>query len=272
MIRPATEETLRALYALTGISASILDRDFHTVCFPPLSAPIPCAEIHRDPSTLGVCKACDVEHLTVARNTQEPLFYVCPFGVTEAIVPILRDDAPVGYLFASLGVEAGKEEEVARLAPAGRAEAVALQVAESKRRTREELTAAAEVLRVFADYLAGDDALAEGTRSIGELTKRYVKNHLAGTLSLREIARSLHCSTVTLTEHFRAECGTTVSAYVTKKRMERAEVLLLTTDDPLCAVAAAVGFSDVEYFSRTFRKFHGEPPARWRRKRRGESG
>ena len=49
-------------------------------------------------------------------------------------------------------------------------------------------------------------------------------------------------------------------------RMDLAEKLLLTTDKNLREVASTVGFADVEYFSRTFKKHHGESPAAWRRK------
>jgi AraC-like DNA-binding protein len=52
--------------------------------------------------------------------------------------------------------------------------------------------------------------------------------------------------------------------YVLKKRMALAERFLLDTDEPLRSVAEAVGFSDVEYFSRTFKRTHGLPPAAWR--------
>jgi AraC-like DNA-binding protein len=47
--------------------------------------------------------------------------------------------------------------------------------------------------------------------------------------------------------------------------MQLAEKLLLTTNKPLREIAALCGFSDVEYFSRTFKKHHSISPAAWRR-------
>ena len=92
-----------------------------------------------------------------------------------------------------------------------------------------------------------------------------MKKNLSSKITLNDIARALHCSTVTLTEHFKAEFGITIMEYVTKKRMELAERLLLTTDEPLREVAGLSGFSDVEYFSRTFKRFYGTSPAAWRK-------
>jgi AraC-like DNA-binding protein len=47
--------------------------------------------------------------------------------------------------------------------------------------------------------------------------------------------------------------------------MDLSEKLLLTTDARLGEIAQAVGFADVEYFSRTFKRFHGISPAAWRK-------
>ena len=101
--------------------------------------------------------------------------------------------------------------------------------------------------------------------------KYYVKNNLDRKITLSDIAWNLHCSTVTLTEHFKAEFGITIMEYVTKKRMELAEKLLLTTDEPLREIAAMSGYSDVEYFSRTFKKFYGTAPATWRKAQSSKS-
>jgi AraC-like DNA-binding protein len=123
------------------------------------------------------------------------------------------------------------------------------------------------MMKVLAEYIANDDTLLGDYESIGQLIKRYVKNNLARKLTLNEIARNLHCSTVTLTEHFKREFGITINEYITKKRMSLAEKLLLSTDKPLREVAALCGFPDVEYFSRTFKKFHDISPASWRREK-----
>jgi iron complex transport system substrate-binding protein len=43
-------------------------------------------------------------------------------------------------------------------------------------------------------------------------------------------------------------------------------VLLCTTEYPIKQIAEIVGFSDVYFFSRVFRKIRGEPPGRYRKK------
>ena len=268
MSRVNIEEVLHSFYTVSGMNISVLDRDFHTVFMIQSSDDTLCTEIHRDPKTIERCKASDIEKLSVVRRELKPMLYTCPFGLTEAIVPILRDDVPIGYLFAAMGIEKGREGDVLSKCPTCRAEKISLLIEKSCKRNGNELASFFGILKVLADYLASDTLLIEGSKSLGELTKRYIKHNLSRKLTLPQIAKNLHCSTVTLTEHFRREFGITINEYITRKRMELAQRLLLTTNAPLNQIASSVGFSDVEYFSRTFKKHHGESPARWRRQNR----
>ena len=131
--------------------------------------------------------------------------------------------------------------------------------------TDEEVSAYFNQLIMIAEHIGNDSTLTKSEESIGTLVKYFIKNNLARKLSLNDIALNLHCSTVTLTEHFKAEFGITITEYITRKRMQLSEKLLISTDEPLREVAQASGFADVEYFSRTFKKHHGVSPAAWRK-------
>lgn len=64
---------------------------------------------------------------------------------------------------------------------------------------------------------------------------------------------------------FQRELGVSPIQYVNKKKMERAQLLLYTTDMPVKEVAYALGFSDHSYFIRLFRKLIGTTPLDYRR-------
>ena len=266
MSRVNIEEVLHSFHTVSGMNISVLDRDFHTVYMIQSLDDTLCTEIHRNHKAIERCKAHDIEKLSIVKRELKPMLYTCPFGLAEAIVPILRDDVPIGYLFASLGVEKGKEYNILSKCSFCRAEKISLLIEKSCKRNENELASFFNILKIMADYLATDNSLTEGSKSIGALVKRYIKHNLSRKLTLPQIAKNLHCSTVTITEHFRREFGITINEYITRKRMELAQQLLLTTDMPLNQIASSSGFSDVEYFSRAFKKYHGESPARWRRK------
>jgi AraC-like DNA-binding protein len=56
--------------------------------------------------------------------------------------------------------------------------------------------------------------------------------------------------------------------YINSKKVERAQLLLYTTDIPVKEVAYELGFNDHSYFIRMFRKVTGITPQEYRRQLR----
>ena len=252
---------------------SVVDKDFHTLSLTRSPGTSLCSLIHRDPTSTDVCKASDIERLTYVKQNKNAILYTCPYGITEAIAPIISNDEVIGYVISALGIVRGNEKAVYTSSASLRGvekESLDTCINNERMLTEEESNAYFNIIKMLADYISRDESLLFGEMSIGMLIKRYIRNNLDQKLTLKGIARNLHCSTVTLTEHFKAEFGITINEYITKKRMELSERLLLSTEKPLRDIAYLCGFIDVEYFSRTFKKHHGVSPACWRRERKTE--
>lgn len=265
------DKILKDFYLISGMQTSILDSDFHSIAVCRSSSENFCSVFHRMPGTLDICKASDIENLSLVKTSFKPVIYTCPCGITEVIFPIIKGDVIVAYLISAIGVELCEGgdlkilEKTLALAPKLSEESIKPHITELNHLSREKIEAYYNMLRMISEHISNDDTISSKTESIGRLIKYYVKNNLTRKLTLADIAWNLHCSTVTLTEHFKDEFGITIMEYVTKKRMELAEKFLVLTDEPLCEVASRVGFSDVEYFSRTFKRYHGISPGAWRR-------
>ncbi len=265
------DRILGDFFLISGMELSLLNADLHTVALRKCPGQNFCSCFHRSKKSVEACRNSDMERLAEARSTRDPLIYTCPAGITEIIIPILREDRIYAYLFGTLGISSEEitDEEVLQralsIAPELPVEELSLEIQSIRHLNRSTRDAYCRILTLLAQAIESNELLPHGKESIGALVKRYVRSNLSGKLTLTDMALSLHCSTVTLTQHFKAEFGMTVVEYITKKRMEQAERLLLTTDVPLREIAEAVGFSDVEYFSRTFKRHHGLPPAAWRK-------
>jgi AraC family transcriptional regulator len=68
---------------------------------------------------------------------------------------------------------------------------------------------------------------------------------------------------------FKGSFGVPPHAYIIQRRMERAELLLSGTDEPLGQIAIACGLADQAHFTRLFRRAAGVPPGVGRRQLRG---
>ncbi len=78
------------------------------------------------------------------------------------------------------------------------------------------------------------------------------------------LAEEFNLSLSTLRKRFRQKMGMGIHTFLLQARMAEARKLLLTTDLPIKAIATRMGFRDVYYFSRQFKKIAGVPPGRFR--------
>lgn len=228
-----------------------------------------CALIHKSSTCLDICKESDIERIEETNTSEEMTTYVCPFGITETIIPIKRNGKTVSFLFCSMGIVDGDDvqiaDKIAAIAPSLNYDAILAAVKDMPHLDSEKFEAYHTMLRIIAEHIEVNDIALDSQPTIGQLTKRYITNNLARKITLADLSWNLHCSTVTLTEHFKNEFGMTIMDYVTEKRMKLAEKLLADTDKSIKEVAILSGFPDVEYFSRCFRRLHSVPPGEWRK-------
>ena len=99
--------------------------------------------------------------------------------------------------------------------------------------------------------------------------KRYIEEHMEGGIRIDDLIALTRLSASYFFRAFKGSFGMSPHAYVVKMRIERAQTLLMTTDEQLCQIALAVGLTDQAHLSRLFRQQTGSPPGVWRREARG---
>lgn len=94
---------------------------------------------------------------------------------------------------------------------------------------------------------------------INHLTLNYQKE-----IHLNELASLFYMSKPYLCRIFKNYTGQTITEYLNNIRILKATNLLKNTDLPIGEIATEVGFNDINYFSRTFKKIIGTAPSRVR--------
>lgn len=87
---------------------------------------------------------------------------------------------------------------------------------------------------------------------------------LTADLSLHALAQRLNISPGHLSLLFRRETGSTLTDFVTRRRMDRAAFLLASTDLQVQAVGMHCGMPDANYFCKTFKRYMGKTPRDYR--------
>jgi AraC family transcriptional regulator len=95
----------------------------------------------------------------------------------------------------------------------------------------------------------------------------HIESNLATPLRNRDLAALAGFSEFHFSVAFRNSLGVPPHEFLIRRRIERAQELMLSSNMPLCEIAADCGFADQAHLSRLFRKVVGETPAAWRKTR-----
>ena len=87
---------------------------------------------------------------------------------------------------------------------------------------------------------------------------------LTADLSLKVQAEYLNVNPSYLSTLFKKETGLTLTEYINRKRIEHALLLLNSTDMQIQMIAQYCGITDVNYFTKTFKKIVGKTPKEYR--------
>ena len=102
---------------------------------------------------------------------------------------------------------------------------------------------------------------------IGE-TISHMRRNVARAIALEELVAISGMSRTNYIRMFESTMGTSPIKYLIELRIEEAGRLLRSTDRSITDIAFDAGFSDSNYFSRQFRKAHGQSPREYRKRHR----
>jgi AraC family transcriptional regulator len=130
---------------------------------------------------------------------------------------------------------------------------------------------------IVARLLASTQRRAAARPKVAELARwrlrrviEYVEANLAEPVSLSDLALAAGLTRMHFAAQFRAATGLPPHEYLLRRRIERAQEMLLDGDATLVDIALSVGFQTQSHFTSVFKRFVGQPPRAWRQCRAGE--
>ena len=94
----------------------------------------------------------------------------------------------------------------------------------------------------------------------------YIEMNLDKKIRAADIAALVGYTEYYMTHKFKEETGLSVTDYIKFAKIERAKVLLKSTNQTVQDIAAALSFSTRNYFSRIFQEVTGQTPMEYREK------
>ena len=118
----------------------------------------------------------------------------------------------------------------------------------------------------------------QAKRSSGALPKwrlkrvlDYIEANLGEPITLADLAAATTLSPMHFAAQFRMSTGVRPHEYLLRRRIERAQELLLQPGQSIVDIALTVGFQTQSHFTTVFKRFVGDTPHQWRRSNYGKS-
>jgi len=133
------------------------------------------------------------------------------------------------------------------------------------------LRRAAELLQEMGEMATAAPQPVRGGLAPWQIRKvtSHVETHLDQPIRNEELAALVRLNPSHFGRAFRNSFGEPPHEYVIRRRVERAQGLMLSTDASLSEIALNCGLADQSHLTRLFRRFAGESPRAWRRARIG---
>ena len=109
---------------------------------------------------------------------------------------------------------------------------------------------------------------AKHTDGISPIVKNccdYIGVHINEKLSIGDLAERAGYSEYYFSRKFKQEMGCTITEYIMREKIERAKVLLSTTNMRILDISIELSFNSRSYFSDSFQKIAGIAPGEYRK-------
>ena len=92
----------------------------------------------------------------------------------------------------------------------------------------------------------------------------YIRKNIGSKIMVKDLAEDTSLSLEHFIRLFKKETGETPNMYITRMKLERAMVILATSDSNIKSIALTLGYDDLSYFTRAFKRFSGVTPQQYR--------
>ncbi len=93
----------------------------------------------------------------------------------------------------------------------------------------------------------------------------YIQRNYKDTISLEAVAQYFHVSKEYLSRTFKTQKNETILDFIIRLRMEKARELIIENQLAIKNIASIVGYSDIAYFYKVFKKYYGLTPGSLRK-------
>lgn len=273
MLLHADIEELRSLaksfYEVTHTMLSVFDINKRNICSYPKKLSTFCNEIRKSSKLAEMCYECDTRALEICEKTRKIYSYKCHMGLLEVAVPIIQSNIIIGYLlFGQITDNKDKSSLLEGLEEISEKYSINYEtlkngIGKIKYRSSDYISSISKIVEMCANYIWLNSFMSIKSDSSAHAIDLYIFDNLDRVLNIDVICSQFHISRSTLYKISKKYFGCGITDYIALCRLNRSKELLKTSEYSVAQTANAVGFDDVTYFIKFFKKHTGLTPKKY---------
>ena len=265
------KQALSDFYNSTGIAVALYDASGKGVAGSPAHSPY-CRHIRSREECIEHCSQSNQIHIKEVFSTRQIRRYSCHAGLMETIMPVIYEGVLIAYI--QIGQFRDAEETYSSRE---RLSAVAEQYGFERDRlealygdlpvvSEEKLLSLYHVVDILIKSFWMDGLITRNRSMLSVRIEQYITAHLSEQIYIGDLSHEFFLSRNAIYQLFSEEFHTTVNAFITQKRLQRAKELLLSHPEMnVTEISVSCGFPDYNYFIRLFKKQVGLTPLQFRK-------
>jgi len=244
------ETILKNFHILTGIRIVLFDNKYNEIYSYPHTDCSFCQKMKSSDDTAKLCELSDRTSFERCREKNEMIIYHCHAGLIEAATPLIDRDSVIGYMmFGQIS-----DDPLKTYTP------------DIPLKSSEQIIAASKIMEACTFYVMYKKAVSIKRNNFTLNMDRFLNEHLAEDLSVKNITKELGISKTKLYDTCNEYYGHSISKHIKLLRIEKAKDLLTETNLSVSQIASDVGFDDYNYFCRVFKQVCGVSARKYRSK------
>jgi AraC-like DNA-binding protein len=226
-----------------------------------------CNGVKRTDGGMDACIRNKARLVDVCRRKKAPFRSTCHMGLSEYVFPVTAGGLLIAFVEAGLfrdGDIGGIEPSLKDYYDSVAVDEGCVNIAEMAYDVALLCESISGLyLQTLQEHpVVSDDAVSSGY--ITHATIDFIVGNYMNDLSLAGLAENCHCNPTYLSFVFKEKTGQGINEYIRRIRIEKAKELLDITNHTIGQIAGEVGFSDLTYFCRVFRRECGMSPRAYR--------
>ena len=208
------------------------------------------------------CYRCRNRAIYKAIKTKKDFGGVCINGIYEYTRPVIINDEVASIVF--IGNILDKEKGYSRLKLNINEQDWMINTLEQDFSV-EKCRDIGKLLESYIRILLENCSDKSAKNPVVENIKNFIEENLEFDIKISHISKIFHYNEQYLGRLFKKTIGKSFRDYINLRRLERAKQIIQNTDDTIINIAGNVGFNNVTYFNRIFKKNYGLTPSEWRK-------